>query len=125
MENAYLKGKMSFGYEETITVHTSNEILQDFRDSLILKNMEQVYGVIPANAIIKFVSQDVGKSRSDILSNFETFSRIIKQVYGEVEGKKFLSKLPEQESIQNTSRSRPKKYSKNFEKSLEYKNKLQ
>jgi len=125
MENAYQKSKMSFGYEETITVHPSNEILQDLRDSLILKNMEQVYGVIPANAIIKFVSQHVGKSRLDILSNFETFSRIIKQVYGEVEGKKFLSKLPEQESIQNTPRSRPKKYSKNFEKSLEYKNKLQ
>ncbi len=30
----------------------------------------------------------------NILSNFETFSRIIKQVYGEVEGKKFLSRLP-------------------------------
>jgi len=63
MENAYLNGKMSFGYEETISVHTSNEILQDIRDSLILKNMEQVYGVIPANAIIKYVSQHVGKSR--------------------------------------------------------------
>ena len=94
MESAYLKGKMRFGFEETITDNTSNEILQDFRDSLILKNMELVYGVIPANAIIKYVSQHVGKSRLDILSNFETFSRIINQVYGEVEGKKFLSKLP-------------------------------
>ncbi len=94
MENAYLKGKMQYGYEETITDNTSNEILQDFRDSLILKNMEQVYGVIPANAIIKYVSQHVGKSRLDILSNFETFSKNIIQVYGDDEGKKFLSKLP-------------------------------
>jgi len=94
MENSYLKGKMQYGYEETITDNTSNEILQDFRDSLILKNMEQVYGVIPANAIIKYVSQHVGKSRLDILSNFETFSKNIIQVYGEDEGKKFLSKLP-------------------------------
>ncbi len=94
MENAYLKGKMQFGFGETITNNTSNENLQDFRDSLILKNMELVYGVIPANAIIKYVSLNVGKSRLDILSNFETFSRIIKQVYGEVEGKEFLSKLP-------------------------------
>ncbi|KKK76876.1 hypothetical protein LCGC14_2859260, partial [marine sediment metagenome] len=39
------------------------------------------------------VSKTVMKSRSDILSNFETFSRIIKQVYGEVEGKNFLAKL--------------------------------
>ena len=93
MENAYLQGKMRFGYNETITVNTSNETLQNINDSLILKNMEQIYGVIPANAIIRYVSQHVGKSRLDILSNFETFSRIINQVYGEVEGKKFLSKL--------------------------------
>jgi len=94
MERTYLKGKMSFGYEETITDNTTNENLENFSDSLILKNMEQVYGVIPANAIIKYVSQRVGKSRLDILSNFETFSKNIIQVYGEVEGKKFLSKLP-------------------------------
>jgi len=94
MESAYQKGKMQFGFGETITDNTTNENLEDFSDSLILKNMELVYGVLPANAIIKYVSQYVGKSRSDILSNFETFSRIIKQVYGEVEGKEFLSKLP-------------------------------
>ena len=93
MENAYLKGRMRFGYEETVTDNTSNENLQDFRDSLILKNMEQVYGVIPANAILNYVSKHIGKSRLDILSNFENLSRIIKQVYGEVEGEKFLSKL--------------------------------
>ena len=93
MESAFLKGKMQFGFIEYKTDNPSNEILQDYRDSLILKNMELVYGVIPANAIIKYVSQHVGKSRLDLLSNFETFSRSIKQVYGEVEGKKFLSKL--------------------------------
>ena len=93
MENTFLQGKMRFGFEETLTVNTSNETLQNINDSLILKNMEQIYGVIPANAIIRYVSQHVGKSRLDILSNFETFSRIINQVYGEVEGKKFLSKL--------------------------------
>ncbi len=91
MESAYLKGKMRFA--EYQIDNTTSESLQDFRDSLILKNMELIYGVLPANAIIKYVSQHVGKSRLDILSDFETFSRIIKQVYGEVEGKKFLSKL--------------------------------
>jgi len=93
MDSAFLKGKRGFGFEETITINTSNEILQDFRDSLILKNMELVYGVSTANALIKYISQHVGKSRLDVLSNFETFSKSIKQVYGEVEGKKFLSKL--------------------------------
>jgi len=93
LDSEYLKGKRGFGFGETKTDNTSNENLKDFRDSLIFKNMELVYGVFPANAIIKYVSQHVGKSRLEILSNFETFSRIIKQAYGEVEGKKFLSKL--------------------------------
>jgi len=88
MENKYLKGKMQFGFGETITDNPSNEILNDFRDSLILKNMELIYGVVPANLVITYVSKHVGKSRLDILSNFETFSKNIKQVYGEVEGKK-------------------------------------
>ncbi len=94
MGSAYLKGKKQFGFGETIKDNTSNENLENFRDSLILKNMELVYGVFPVHLIIKYVSQHVGKSRLDILSNFETFSRIINQVYGEVEGEKFLSKLP-------------------------------
>jgi len=94
LESGYLKSKMQFGFVGHKTDNTTNETLQDFRDSLILKNMEFIYGVIPAHAIINHVSKTVGKSRSDILSNFETFSRIIKQVYGEVEGKKFLAKLP-------------------------------
>ncbi len=93
LESAYLKGKMQFGFEETITNNAPNEIIQDFRDSLILKNMERVFGYVSAHAIIYHVSKTVMKSRSDILSNFETFSRIIKQVYGEVEGKNFLAKL--------------------------------
>jgi len=87
MERVYQKGKMRFGFTEYKTDNTSDIILQDYRDSLILKNMELVYGVFPAHLIIKYVSQHVGKSRSDILSNFETFSKNIIQVYGEVEGK--------------------------------------
>ncbi len=93
MGSAYLKGKKQFGLGETITDNTSNENLENFRDSLILKAMEDEFGYIATHAIIKYVSQHVGKSRLEILSNFETFSRIINQVYGEVEGKKFLSKL--------------------------------
>ena len=56
--------------------------------------MELIYGVFIANTIINHVSQYVGKSRAEILSDFETFSKNMIQVYGELEGRKFLSKLP-------------------------------
>ncbi len=35
MESAFLKGKMQFGFIEYKTDNPSNEILQDYRDSLI------------------------------------------------------------------------------------------
>ncbi len=67
LESGYLKGKMRFGFVEHKTDNTTNETLQDFRDSLILKNMELIYGVVAAHAILNHVSKTVGKSRSDIL----------------------------------------------------------
>ncbi len=110
LENEYLKGQKRFGFVENKIDNTTNENLEDFSDSLILKNMELVYGVIPANAIINHVSQNVGKSRSDILTNFETFSKNIKQVYGEVEGKKFLTKLPVTKQKQITTHEITRRY---------------
>jgi len=110
LENEYLKGQKRFGFVENKIDNTTNENLEDFSDSLIFKNMELVYGVIPAHDIINHVSQNVGKSRSDILTNFETFSKNIKQVYGEVEGKKILTKLPITKQKQIITHDIPRRY---------------
>ena len=88
-------GRYGANYLNYGSSETSHEILEDYRDSVILKNMSLVFGAVAARAIINRVSRKVGKSRSEILSNFETFSKTIIQVYGEEEGRKFLDKLPE------------------------------
>jgi len=97
-ETSYLKARLSFVgdyLKNTLSVgKSSGKNFDDYRNSVILKNMELVYGVFAANIIINHVSQYVGKSRAEILSNFETFSKNMIQVYGEVVGRKFLSKLP-------------------------------
>ena len=94
----YLKTRLSFVgdyLKDTLSVRkSSGKNFDDYRNSVILKNMELIYGVFIANTIINHVSQYVGKSRAEILSNFETFSKNMIQVYGELEGRKFLSKLP-------------------------------
>ena len=94
----YLKTRLSFVgdyLKDTLSVRkSSGKNFDDYRNSVILKNMELIYGVFTANTIINHVSQYVGKSRAEILSNFETFSKNMIQVYGELEGRKFLSKLP-------------------------------
>jgi len=97
-ETPQLKARVSFigdYLKDTLSIgKSSDKNFDDYRNSVILKNMKFVYGIVAANAIINHVSQHVGKSRAEILSNFETFSKTMIQVYGEVEGRKFLSKLP-------------------------------
>jgi len=89
------KGQRGANYLNFAPSNPPNEILEDYRDSVILKNMSLVFGGVAARAIINRVSRKICKSRSEILSNYETFSKTIIQVYGEVEGRKFLAKLPE------------------------------
>ncbi len=61
----------------------SNEHSQNLNDSFILKAMEQEFGYIAAQAILSHVSQTAMKSMAEILSDYDTFSRILKEVYTE------------------------------------------
>jgi len=61
----------------------SNEHSQNTSDSFILKAMEEEFGYIAAHAILSHVSQTTMKSMAEILSDYGTFSRILKEVYTE------------------------------------------
>ena len=61
----------------------SNEHYQNTSDSFILKAMEEEFGYIAAHAILSHVSQTTMKSMAEILSDYDTFSRILKEVYTE------------------------------------------
>jgi len=61
----------------------SNEHSQNPRDSFILKAMREEFGCIAADAILWHVSQTTMKSMAEILSDYDTFSRILKEVYTE------------------------------------------
>ena len=45
--------------------------------------MEQEFGNTATHSILSHVSRTTMKPKSEILSNFETFSKILKQVYTE------------------------------------------
>ncbi len=57
----------------------SNKHYQNPED--ILKAMEEEFGCIGAQAILSHVSQTSMKSMAEILSDYDTFSRILKEVY--------------------------------------------
>jgi len=60
-----------------------NEHSQNSNDSFILKSMEQEFGYVASHAILWHVSQTTMKSMAEILSDYDTFSRILKEVYTE------------------------------------------
>jgi len=61
----------------------SNEHSQNLKDSFIFKVMEEEFGYVAAHAILWHVSQTTMKSMAEILSDYDTFSRILKEVYTE------------------------------------------
>ncbi len=72
----------------------SNDNSNDSEKSFILKVMEEEFGYTAAHSIISHVARTTMKSRSEILSNYDTFSNILKQVYTEeVAEKEILDRL--------------------------------
>ncbi len=61
----------------------SNEYSQNPKDSFILKAMGEEFGYAAAHAILWHVSYTTMKSMAEILSDYDTFSRILKDVYTE------------------------------------------
>jgi hypothetical protein len=61
----------------------SNDNSKNSEKSFILNVMEEEYGYTAANSILSFVSRTTMKSKSEILSDYDTFSKFLKEVYTE------------------------------------------
>ncbi len=80
--------------QRTSNHNESNEHSQNPRESFILKVMEEEFGYTAANSILSHVSRTTMKSKSEILSDYDTFSKFLKQVYTEeVAEKEILDRL--------------------------------
>ncbi len=63
-------------------------------NSLILKAMREEFGHFAAHSLLLHVSRTTMKPMTEILSNYDTFSRILKEVYTEeVVEKEILDRL--------------------------------
>jgi len=72
----------------------SNDNSKNSEKSFILKVMEDEFGYTAAHAILSHVSQTTMKSKSEILSDYDTFSKFLKEVYTEeVAEKEILDRL--------------------------------
>ena len=80
--------------QRTSNHNESNEHSQNPRESFILKVMEEEFGYTAAHAILSHVSRTTMKPMTEILSDYDIFSRILKEVYTEeVAEKEILNRL--------------------------------
>ncbi len=72
----------------------SNDNSKNSEKSFILKAMEEEFGYTAAHCIISHVARTTMKSKAEIFADYDTFSRILKQVYTEeVAQKEILDRL--------------------------------
>lgn len=97
-ETPYLKARMGFAGNYTkdtpLARKESEKKFDNYRDSFVFINMQTVYGTLAADAVLSHIATTLGKARSDIVLNYATFCKYVKEVYGDAEGRKFLSKIP-------------------------------
>lgn len=80
--------------QSTTNANEAREDFQILKESFILKVMVEEFGYTAAHSILSHVSRTTMKPKSEILSNYETFSRILKEVYtNEVAEKEILDRL--------------------------------
>ena len=97
-ESPYLKARVNFqgNFSNDTPLARKESFLKfdNYRDSFVYKNMVVVYGNLAADAVLAHVATTLAKPRLEIVSNYAKFTKYVKEVYGDVEGSKFLSKIP-------------------------------
>ena len=98
MDSPYLKARMGFvgNYTRDTPLARKESFLKfdNYQDSFVFKNMKITYGALAADAVLAHIATTLAKPRLEIVKNYETFCKYVNEVYGEVEGRKFLSKIP-------------------------------
>ncbi len=61
---------------------------------LILESLENEFGFTATQSILTHTCRTTKKSKSELLSNYKTFSKAIKEAYGDAGEKLVLDKLP-------------------------------
>lgn len=62
-------------------------------DYPILKALESEFGYTATQSILTHITSTLGISKQKILSDYETFSKVVKQVYDDAGEKNILDKL--------------------------------
>ena len=79
--------------QKIVAPNSQEQNYQDCKKSFILKALARELGFTAAQSVISYVCVTTGTPKSELLSNYETFSKLIIQVYGNAGQKHVLDKL--------------------------------
>jgi len=78
---------------QIVSLTPQEQNYQDCKEIFILKPLYRELGFTATHSVIAYVCVTTGTSKSELLSSYETFSKLIKQVYGDAGQKYVLDKL--------------------------------
>jgi len=87
------KTRNTFYMSQIVALNSQKQNYQDCKENLILKPLYRELGFTAAQSVIAYVCVTTGTSKLELLSSYETFSKLIKQVYGDAGQKYVLDKL--------------------------------
>ena len=79
--------------QKIVAPNSQEQNYQDYKDSFILRTLARELGCTATQSVIAYVCVTTGTQKEEFLSSYETFSKLIKQVYGDAGQKHVLDKL--------------------------------
>jgi hypothetical protein len=67
---------------------------QNYQQSFLFRSLIRILGFTAAQSVISYVCVTTGTPKSEFFSNYETFSKLIIQAYGDAGQKHVLDKFP-------------------------------
>jgi len=73
---------------------SSQKNYENYQQSFLFKSLARILGFTAAQSVISYVCVTTGTPVSEFFSNYETFSKLLTQVYGDAGQKLVLDKFP-------------------------------
>lgn len=77
-----------------VAPNSSQKNYQNYQQSFLFRSLVRILGFTAAQSVISYVCVTTGTSKSEFFSNYETFSKLLTQVYGDAGQKQVLDKFP-------------------------------
>lgn len=80
--------------QKIVRPNTPQKNEQNYQQSFLFKSLVRILGFTAAQSVITYICVTTGTPKSEFFSSYDTFSKLIKQVYDDAGQKHILDKFP-------------------------------